>query len=86
MNRAAAFLFSLLIFVATSPADSTGGQGPTRAEVEATMGLPSEGDRVRGQMDTSGVPKILRVLNSQFSMPSTRPRVRVEGWEFKIEN
>ncbi len=54
MNRVAAFLFSLLILVATSPADSTEGQGPTRAEVEATMGLPSEGDRVRGQMDTIG--------------------------------
>jgi AmmeMemoRadiSam system protein B len=54
MNRAAAFLFSLFILVATSPADSTEGQGPTRAEIEATMGLPSEGDRVRGQMDTIG--------------------------------
>lgn len=29
-------------------------EGPTRAEVEAMMGLPSEGDRVRGQMDTVG--------------------------------
>jgi AmmeMemoRadiSam system protein B len=27
---------------------------PTRAEVEASMGLPSDGDRVRGQMDTVG--------------------------------
>ncbi|MCJ7755080.1 MAG: hypothetical protein MUP13_11005, partial [Thermoanaerobaculales bacterium] len=29
-------------------------EGPTRAEVEATMGLPSDGDLVRGQMDTVG--------------------------------
>lgn len=29
-------------------------EGPTRAEVEAMMGLPSDGDRVRGQMDTVG--------------------------------
>jgi AmmeMemoRadiSam system protein B len=29
-------------------------QGPTRAEVEEMMGLRSEGDRVRGQMDTVG--------------------------------
>ena len=28
--------------------------GPTRAEVEESMGLPSDGDRVRGQMDTVG--------------------------------
>ena len=28
--------------------------GPTRAEVEAMMGLPSEGDLVRGQLDTVG--------------------------------
>jgi AmmeMemoRadiSam system protein B len=28
--------------------------GPTRAEVEASMGLPSDGDLVRGQMDTIG--------------------------------
>jgi AmmeMemoRadiSam system protein B len=29
-------------------------QGPTRAEVEAMMGLACDGDRVRGQMDTVG--------------------------------
>ena len=29
-------------------------EGPTRAEVEASMGLQSDGDRVRGQMDTIG--------------------------------
>ncbi len=29
-------------------------QGPTRAEVEAMMGMRSDGDRVRGQMDTVG--------------------------------
>ena len=29
-------------------------QGPTRSEVEKMMGLRSQGDRVRGQMDTVG--------------------------------
>jgi len=29
-------------------------EAPTRAEVEASMGLASDGDRVRGQMDTVG--------------------------------
>ncbi len=33
---------------------TAGAQGPARAEVEASMGLPSEGDLVRGQMDTVG--------------------------------
>jgi len=28
--------------------------GPSRAEVEAMMGLPSQGDRLRGQLDTIG--------------------------------
>jgi len=33
---------------------TAGAEGPTRAEVEASMGLPSDGDLVRGQMDTVG--------------------------------
>jgi AmmeMemoRadiSam system protein B len=33
---------------------TAGAQGPTRAEVEASMGLRSDGDLVRGQMDTVG--------------------------------
>ena len=86
MNRAAALLFSLLILVATSPADSTEGQGPTRAEVEATMGLPSERDRVRGQMDTSGFPKILGVPNSQCPPPAHELGWRDGNSKFKIQN
>jgi len=35
-------------------AGASDADGPSRAEVEAMMGLPSEGDRVRGQMDTVG--------------------------------
>ena len=54
MTRAAAFLLSLLIIFSTQLVDSTEVQVPTRAEVEAMMGLPSDGDRVRGQMDTIG--------------------------------
>ena len=36
------------------PGNAAENQGPTRAEVEAMMGLPSEGDLVRGQLDTVG--------------------------------
>lgn len=54
MTRTATCLLSLLIIVSTQLVDSTEVQGPTRAEVEAMMGLPSDGDRVRGQMDTIG--------------------------------
>jgi AmmeMemoRadiSam system protein B len=49
------FLCPILLLLVITP--QTGGseaQGPTRAEVEAMMGLGSEGDRVRGQMDTVG--------------------------------
>ena len=42
---------ALLVVSAVSGAEVN---GPTRAEVEAAMGLPSDGDRVRGQMDTVG--------------------------------
>ena len=36
------------------PGNAAENRGPTRAEVEAMMGLPSEGDLVRGQLDTVG--------------------------------
>ena len=64
MTRAAAFLFSLSIIVPTIPADCTEGQGPTRAEVEAMMGLPSDGDRVRGQMDTNDLPNMVQRVHA----------------------
>jgi AmmeMemoRadiSam system protein B len=50
-----AYLWTVLLLVVFTP--QVGGseeQGPTRAEVEKMMGLHSEGDRVRGQMDTVG--------------------------------
>jgi len=50
-------LFSWLLLsavVSTGWAGESEVQGPTRAEVEAMMGLASDGDRVRGQMDTVG--------------------------------
>jgi len=48
-----------LCFFAAALCLSTSGNaienpGPSRAEVEAMMGLPSEGDLVRGQLDTVG--------------------------------
>ena len=46
-----------LVAVALCVASSVDGAeniGPGRAEVEAMMGLPSEGDLVRGQLDTVG--------------------------------
>ncbi len=49
------YLWTVLLLVVFTP--QIGGseeQGPTRAEVEKMMGLHSEGDRVRGQMDTVG--------------------------------
>jgi AmmeMemoRadiSam system protein B len=56
--RAREHLASSILAAATAgiigvPATAT-GDPPSRAEVEATMGLPSEGDLVRGQMDTVG--------------------------------
>ena len=54
MTRTAPVLILLSIIVSTQFAASTDVKGPTRAEVEAMMGLPSDGDRVRGQMDTIG--------------------------------
>ena len=42
---------SVLLFVLGS---ADGGQPPTRVDVERQMGLRSEGDLVRGQMDTVG--------------------------------
>jgi AmmeMemoRadiSam system protein B len=44
-------LVAAVFLVGSATADA---QGPTRAEVEASMGLPSDGDLVRGQMDTVG--------------------------------
>ena len=43
-----------LIAVSVCAAATTHAYGPTRAEVEASMGLASDGDRVRGQKDTVG--------------------------------
>ena len=42
------------VFLVVSAAAGADVEAPTRAEVEATMGLPSDGDLVRGQMDTVG--------------------------------
>ena len=53
--KRANFLWPLLLLTVLSP--RIGGaaeRAPTRAEVEEMMGLRSEGDRVRGQMDTVG--------------------------------
>lgn len=48
-------LSSILMLVAfTSHTSSPAERAPTRAEVEEMMGLRSEGDRIRGQMDTVG--------------------------------
>ena len=44
----------LLLIVFTPESGRSEDQGPSRAEVEEMMGLRSEGDRVRGQMDTIG--------------------------------
>jgi len=44
-------LVTVLAFTSSMAAEIT---GPTRAEVEASMGLRSDGDLVRGQMDTVG--------------------------------
>jgi len=44
----------LAVVVSTGWASASEVEGPTRAEVEAMMGLASQGDRVRGQMDTVG--------------------------------
>jgi len=47
------WLVAVALCLSTS-VDAAETQGPTRAEVEAMMGLPSEGDLVRGQLDTVG--------------------------------
>jgi len=52
MKLAVWMLVSLLMPVGVWAAQTK--PGPTRAEVEAQMGLRSEGDLVRGQMDTVG--------------------------------
>ena len=54
MNRLV-YLCPVLVLMIFAPGLSRSqDQGPTRAEVEAMMGLRSDGDRVRGQMDTVG--------------------------------
>ena len=52
MSRVMIVVAAVLLVV--SAAAGTEVKGPTRADVEASMGLPSDGDRVRGQMDTVG--------------------------------
>ena len=54
MTRLACLWPVLLLVVFTPQMGGSEEQGPTRAEVEKMMGLRSEGDRVRGQMDTVG--------------------------------
>ena len=54
MTRLVFLCPALLLLVITPQTGGSEDQGPTRAEVEAMMGLASEGDRVRGQMDTVG--------------------------------
>jgi len=46
-------LFAAVLCLSTF-GDAAETQGPSRAEVEAMMGLPSEGNLVRGQLDTVG--------------------------------
>ena len=45
---------SLSAIAICAVATTARADGPTRAEVDASMGLPSDGDRVRGQKDTVG--------------------------------
>jgi len=54
MTRFACLWPVLLLVVITPGIGLAADQGPTRAEVEEMMGLRSDGDRVRGQMDTVG--------------------------------
>jgi len=50
VNHRAAIQVVLTLVVALPAA----AQAPTRAEVDALMGLPSQGDEIRGQLDTVG--------------------------------
>ena len=54
MNRLVYLCPVLALMIFTPGLSDSQGQGPTRAEVEAMMGLRSDDDRVRGQMDTVG--------------------------------
>lgn len=54
MKRSIFLWLLLLLIVITPRIVHSADPGPTRAEVEEMMGLRSEGDRVRGQMDTVG--------------------------------
>ena len=47
-------LLVLFVVVLAPQIASSETKGPSRAEVESEMGLPSDGDRVRGQRDTVG--------------------------------
>ena len=53
MKSPVTFIVSLVVFFAAT-AHPTPGDVPTRQEVDELMGLPSEGDRTRGQLDTIG--------------------------------
>jgi len=53
--RVRMYVWLVAVALCLSPfVDAAETQGPARAEVEAMMGLPSEGDLVRGQLDTVG--------------------------------
>lgn len=52
MNRV--MVMAAALFLGVLAASGADAEGPTRGEVEAAMGLRSDGDLVRGQMDTVG--------------------------------
>jgi AmmeMemoRadiSam system protein B len=55
MMKRSICLWPLLLLIVIAPGTiHSADEGPTRAEVEEMMGLRSQGDRVRGQMDTVG--------------------------------
>jgi AmmeMemoRadiSam system protein B len=54
MKHTSLIRVTLLIAIPAAVIGAAEPHAPTRAEVEAMMGLPSDGDRVRGQMDTVG--------------------------------
>jgi AmmeMemoRadiSam system protein B len=54
MNRLLFLVPFVLLISCSSRSLAAQGEAPTRAEVESMMGLRSQGDRVRGQMDTVG--------------------------------
>ena len=54
MNRAVFLVAVTLFHLASTGYAAEAPAPPTRAEVEAGMGLKSHGDRIRGQRDTTG--------------------------------